>query len=242
MRNRHQRKRSTEGIAAMQPDSTNDPKTLTEQPEEEYRDDSQSDHGDVNSLPQPLARTTTREEITQTDDESTFPSHPQEKIKRSWIQYRRLVFVLGCIMGIALAWAFRSPDLQLEGLLDSVDVADFFDDLKAVLPSALSIGLLREAKEIQENSRQRASSGAFSVGEQMFQVGMSAYYPVVMVYKPCLLVRTDVSGPWRYLDWIGKLVNDQLFVQSLIIRGWYPIDPLDCPTFENGYGYDTLLS
>jgi hypothetical protein len=90
-------------------------------------------------------------------------------------------------MGIALAWIFRSPDLQLEGLLESVDMADFFGDLKAALPSALPIGLVREAKEIQEHSRQRASSGAFSIGEQMFKQGMSANYPVVMVQSMWLL-------------------------------------------------------
>jgi hypothetical protein len=129
-----------------------------------------------------LTPTTTREEITQTDDDLAFILPPaKETVKRPWTQYRRIIFVLGCIMGVALAWAFRSPDLQLEGLLDSVDMADFFDDLKAALPSALPIGIVREAKEIQEHSRQTATTGAFSIGEQMLQEGMTAHYPVVMV-------------------------------------------------------------
>lgn len=161
----------------MDPDDTTGSENRVEQLDGEDLEDSQSDK----DASQPLTRTTTREEITQTDDELAFMQPPHEKTKRSWTQYRRLVFVLGCIMGIALAWAFRSPDLQLEGLLDSVDMADFFDDLKAALPSALPIGLVREAKEIQIHSRQRAGTGAFSIGEQMFQEGMSANYPVVMV-------------------------------------------------------------
>jgi hypothetical protein len=97
------------------------------------------------------------------------------------MQYRRIIFILGCFLGVVLAWAFRSPDLQLEGLLDSVDVAEFFDDIKAALPSALPIGLLREAREIQEHTRQTAGTGAFSIGEQMLRDGMSANYPVIMV-------------------------------------------------------------
>ena len=141
----------------------------------------------------------------------------QTREKRSWTQYRRLVFVLGCIIGILLAWTFRSPDLQLEGLLDSMDMADFFDDLKAALPSALPIGLMREAKEIQEHSRQAVGSGAFSIGEQMHAEGVSAHYPVVMVqltsfssmYCSCL-----TSGPRCYINGIGKLVNYKLLVSS----------------------------
>lgn len=168
----------------MDSEDCNRPENAVEPPGEE------NDVDDENNMPSDkddttqhsLTPTTTREEIVQTDDESAFVQLPQKITKRSWTQYRRLVFILGCVMGIILAWAFRSPDLQLEGLLDSVDMADFFDDLKAALPSALPIGLVREAKEIQEHSRQRASStGAFSIGEQMFQEGLSANYPVVMV-------------------------------------------------------------
>src|SRR5213075_1517499 len=69
--------------------------------------------------------------------------------RRPWTQYRRIAFILGCILGIFLAWAARSPDIQLDGLLESMDMADFFDDLKAALPSTLPIGLVREAREIQ---------------------------------------------------------------------------------------------
>jgi hypothetical protein len=98
------------------------------------------------------------------------------------MQYRRIIFILGCILGVALAWAFRSPDLQLEGLLDSVDMADFFDDIKAALPSALPIGLVKEAREIQEHTRQTAGTGAFSIGEQMLRDGMAAHHPVIMVW------------------------------------------------------------
>lgn len=132
----------------------------------------------------PLVRTTTREEITQTEGDPTIQEQPSTSSGRSWIQYRRIVFILGCILGVALAWAFRSPDLQLEGLLDSVDMADFFDDLKAALPSALPISLVKEAREIQEHTRQGVGTGAFSIGEQMFREGMSAHHPVIMVWYP----------------------------------------------------------
>jgi hypothetical protein len=128
--------------------------------------------------PEALVRTSTREEIIQTDGDAgvLLPT-----AKRPWMQYRRIIFIMGCFLGVVLAWAFRSPDLQLEGLLDSVDVADFFVDIRAALPSTLPIGLVREAREIQEHSRQTAGTGAFSIGEQMLRDGMSANYPVVMV-------------------------------------------------------------
>jgi len=140
-----------------------------------------SEQSHTEGLPSPpgtLVRTPTREEIVQTDGDAAIG--PQER-RRPWMQYRRIIFILGCFLGVILAWAFRSPDLQLEGLLDSVDVADFFDDIRAALPSALPIGLLREAREIQEHTRQTAGTGAFSIGEQMLRDGMSANYPVVMV-------------------------------------------------------------
>lgn len=150
----------------------------------------QSHRDSLLSRPDTLGRTRTREEIVQTDGDAAIV--PQEG-KRPWMQYRRIIFILGCFLGVVLAWAFRSPDLQLEGLLDSVDVADFFDDIKAALPSALPIGLVREAREIQEHTRQTAGTGAFSIGEQMLQDGMSANYPVVMVqqrsFHPCVLIR-----------------------------------------------------
>jgi len=142
------------------------------------RDD---EDGAVISRQPTLSRTTTKEEITQTDDELAFVHNSLGRGKRPWTQYRRFIFVLGCFMGVILAWAFQSPDLQLEGLLDSVDMADFFDDLKAALPSALPMGLVREAKEIQAHSRQSAGTGAFSIGEQMVQDGFSSHYPVIMV-------------------------------------------------------------
>lgn len=128
--------------------------------------------------PEALVPTSTREEIIQTDDDAAVVLPPA---KRPWTQYRRIIFTMGCFLGIVIAWAFRSPDLQLEGLLDSIDMADFFDDIRAALPSALPISLLREAREIQEHSRQTAGTGAFSIGEQMWRDGMSANYPVVMV-------------------------------------------------------------
>jgi len=151
-------------------DATNDAEQSSQESEE------QEEHTES---PKPsLTRSTTREEITQTDDE-LLPI--VEKVKRPWLQYRRIIFILGIIMGLVVAWAFRSPDLQFEGLLDSVDMADFFDDLKAALPSALPIGLVKEAKEIQQHSRHTVDTGAFSIGERMYMEGKAANYPVVMV-------------------------------------------------------------
>jgi len=128
-------------------------------------------------VPKPLEK----DEDNAKSDKIVNITSTSKKTRRPWTQYRRIVFILGCLLGILLAWAARSPDIQLEGLLESMDVADFFDDLKAVLPSTLPIGLVREAREIQEHSRQAALTGAFSVGEQMAREGMEAYYPVVMV-------------------------------------------------------------
>lgn len=178
MRNRLRRQESAEGVISEDPDHTNGLGNATEEMDEGVLDMLESDDDEANAPRIPLRRTITREEITQTDDEVVVA---QPLRKRPWTEYRRLVFALGCIMGIMLAWAFRSPDLQLEGLLDSVDMANFFGDLKAALPSALPIGLMREAKEIEQHSREAAGSGAFSIGEQMFKEGMSAHYPVVMV-------------------------------------------------------------
>lgn len=139
----------------------------------------------------PLVRSTTREEITQTEGDPSILEEPSEEGSRPWMQYRRIIFALGCILGVALAWAFRSPDLQLEGLLDSVDMADFFYDIKAALPSALPLSLVKEAREIQEHTRQTVGTGAFSIGEQMLREGMSAHHPVIMVRHPSSKIATN---------------------------------------------------
>lgn len=141
---------------------------------------SDEDAGEDDVNDQPLERVSTKEETVQTED-GMEDTTILLKVKRPWTQYRRIIFVLGCLLGILVAWVFQSPDLQLESLLDSVDMADFFDDLKSALPSALPIGLVREAREIQEHSRQTAGTGAFSIGEQMAREGMTSNYPVVMV-------------------------------------------------------------
>jgi hypothetical protein len=207
MRNRFKQRKSTEGVISENPDHTNGPGDASEEMHEGDLHKSETDDDDANAPTKPLTRTTTKEEITQTDDEVVNVQPPG---KRSWSQYRRLVFVLGCIMGMMLAWAFRSPDLQLEGLLDSVDMADFFDDLRAAFPSALPTGLVKEAKEIQQHSREAAGSGAFSIGEQMFTEGMSAHYPVVMVQclPPSLYIHDELLR-FRVLyprDWkVGQL-------------------------------------
>jgi hypothetical protein len=163
-----------------------------------------------------LRRMTTREEIVQTDDDSAFMQLPVTAAKRSWTQYRRIVFILGCLMGVLLAWAFRSPDLQLEGLLDAVDMADFFDDIRAALPSALPIGIMQEAKEIQKHTRESVGTGAFSIGEQMFRDGLTANYPVVMVF-PRQPDVTYQKGAGRHLDRSRKLVHDKLLVPQIFI-------------------------
>ena len=135
---------------------------------------------DADNPQESLTRTTTKEEITQTDEitEETVTFN-----KRPWRQYKRIIFLLGCLMGIVLGWAFRPPDLQLEGILESVDInmAVFFDDIKAALPSALPRGIMNEARQIQDHSRESASTRAFSIGEQLSHDGISAHYPVVMV-------------------------------------------------------------
>jgi hypothetical protein len=161
-----------------------------------------------------LRRTTTREEIVQTEDDSAFMQLPA--VKRSWTQYRRIVFIFGCLMGVLLAWAFRSPDLQLEGLLDAVDMADFFDDIRAALPSALPIGIMKEAKEIQKHTRESVGTGAFSIGDQMFRDGLTANYPVVMVFSRQLDV-TYEKGAGCHLHRSRKLVHNKLLVPQILI-------------------------
>ena len=236
LRNRLRRQKSTEGVISENPDHTNGFGDATEEIDEGNLEKLEYE---TNTPRTPLRRTTTREELTQTDDEVAVVQPPG---KRSWTQYRRLVFVLGCIMGIMLAWAFQSPDLQLEGLLDSVDMADFFDDLKASLPSALPINLVREAKEIQQHSRQAAGGGAFSIGEQMFKEGMSAHYPVVMVqclpsfiYAHAEFFRFRVS---YQRDWkAGQLPIARTF-SYLLLQDSINQTFSGCPIFENDYGYE----
>jgi hypothetical protein len=158
--------------------------TSNKNPESETLSETTADHAyeAEHTARQALMLTATREELVQTDDGSTFAKVPAAAARRSWTQYRRIVFILGCLMGVLLAWAFRSPDLQLEGLLESVDMADFFDDIRAALPAALPVGIVKEAKEIEKHSRESVASGAFSIGAQMHRDGLSANYTVVMVF------------------------------------------------------------
>jgi hypothetical protein len=214
MRNRLRPKRTADETQAMVDDGTNIPEVDEDQISEENEE-----HEEHDASPKPsLTRSTTREEITQTDDE-LLPI--VEKVKRPWLQYRRIIFILGIILGVAVAWVFRSPDLQLEGLLDSMDMADFFDDLKAALPSALPIGLVKEAKEIQQHSRQTVGTGAFSIGERLYMEGKAAHYPVVMVQFsiPTSLPRAlTSSGPWSDFHRLGKLVDNKLLVHAQFIH------------------------
>src|SRR5271163_1259269 len=180
MRNRLGRRPSGEPrtLAVSEDDGSQEDSGLQVEKENEESQTGQSDSESVFSARAPLTRTTTREEIVQTDDELFSPP----PVRRSWTQYRRIIFVLGCLMGLILAWTFQPPDLQLDALLDSVDMADLFDDIRAALPSALPMGLVKEAREIQENSRKSyKGTGAFSIGEQLSHEGLTANYPVVMV-------------------------------------------------------------
>jgi len=181
LRNRLGRQPSGEPITVAVSENARNHEDTTTRPENENEESqtAQSDSESVFSARAPLTRTTTREEIVQTDDDLF---SPPVVVRRSWTQYRRIIFILGCLMGLILAWTFQPPDLQLEGLLDSVDMADFFDDIRAALPSALPMGLVKEAREIQENSRKSyKGTGAFSIGEQLSHEGLTANYPVVMV-------------------------------------------------------------
>jgi len=210
MRNRLRPKRTADETQAMVDDGTNIPEVDEDQINEENEEQEEHDASPKLSL----TRSTTREEITQTDDE-LLPI--VENVKRPWLQYRRIIFILGIIMGVAVAWVFRSPDLQLENLLDSVDMADFFDDLKAVLPSALPIGLVKEAKEIQQHTRKIVDTGAFSIGERLYMEGKTANYPVVMVQFPIptsLPRALTSSGPWSNFHRLGKLVDNKLLVNA----------------------------
>lgn len=212
MRNRLRRQRTTDEMQTAIADDTR----------VQSNDDGQSslkdeEHEEQDASPkESLTRSTTREEITQTDDE-LLPI--VEKVKRPWLQYRRIIFFLGIIMGLVVAWAFRSPDLQLEGLLDSVDMAEFFDDLKAALPSALPIGLVKEAKEIQLHSRQTVDTGAFSIGERLYMEGKVANFPVVMVQFSITTSQTTLtfSGTWSYFNRLGKLVDNKLLVRTQFV-------------------------
>jgi hypothetical protein len=136
---------------------------------------------DMKTPRKPLTRRNTKERIIQTSEGLDTTEKPPRIKKRPLKYYKRVIFSLGCLVGMVFAWAFRSPDIQLEGLLDSIDMGDFFDDIKAALPSALPYGIMKEAKEIQEHSRQSAKYSAFSIGDQLSQEGLSAHYPVIMV-------------------------------------------------------------
>jgi hypothetical protein len=216
MRNR--RKRGPEPTGTIAEGNEGDVRDAEHPSKEQLGNESASTEEDSASpVRQPLLRrTTTREEIVQTEDDSAFMQLPVTAVKRSWTQYRRIVFILGCLMGVLLAWAFRSPDLQLEGLLDAVDMADFFDDIRAALPSALPIGIMREAKEIQKHTRESVGTGAFSIGEQMFRDGLNANYPVVMVFsrQPD---GTYQKGAGCHLDRPRKLVHNKLLVPHILI-------------------------
>jgi hypothetical protein len=177
MRNRQKTQSSSPGIIADEGDARAGVTAVSE----EDAQPSQPGTVDKESPRKPLTRRNTKEEILQTDEGFDTTEEPPRIKKRPLKYYKRVIFSLGCLVGIVLAWAFRTPDIQLEGLLDSIDVGDFFDDIKAALPSALPYGIVKEAKEIQEHSRQSAKYSAFSIGDQLSQEGLSAHYPVIMV-------------------------------------------------------------
>ncbi|KAK9322897.1 Lecithin:cholesterol acyltransferase-domain-containing protein [Lipomyces orientalis] len=102
------------------------------------------------------------------------------KHRKSLKQSRRLVFFLGALLGIVLAWYFAAaPEFSLESLNDlNLDsFAEFFEDMKGKLP----YGMLQEANDISQKEQTMLKTEAFAVGKAMYGEGLRAKYPVIMV-------------------------------------------------------------
>ncbi|KAK9457668.1 Lecithin:cholesterol acyltransferase-domain-containing protein [Dipodascopsis uninucleata] len=110
--------------------------------------------------------------------------HPRESrtnIRKSFKQSKRLIFFLGALLGIVLAWYFAAAqefvtletfnDLNLDAL------SEFVEDVKGKLP----VGMLNDAKEILGNESSLYKREAFAVGRHMYKEGLRAKHPVVMV-------------------------------------------------------------
>ncbi|KAK9496172.1 Lecithin:cholesterol acyltransferase-domain-containing protein [Lipomyces doorenjongii] len=113
-------------------------------------------------------------------DKVTKQELPHRKHRKPLKQSRRVVFFLGALLGIILAWYFAaSPEFSLDSLNDlNLDsFAEYFEDMKGKLP----YGILKEANDISQKEQTMLKTEPFAVGRAMYLDGLRAKHPVVMV-------------------------------------------------------------
>ncbi|KAK9370790.1 Lecithin:cholesterol acyltransferase-domain-containing protein [Lipomyces kononenkoae] len=124
--------------------------------------------------------TTLKIPSTANGDHITQHEPPHRKHRKPLKQSRRLVFFLGALLGIFLAWYFAAaPEFSFDSFNDlNLDsFADFFEDMKGRLP----YWILEEANDISQKEQTMLKTEPFAVGRAMYADGLRAKYPVVMV-------------------------------------------------------------
>lgn len=134
-------------------------------------------------------------EVTEnepTDGESTHHHHHHhhsKKLKKKLHQSRRVVFILGALLGLVLTAFITSTNNQkirteIDKLIQFDSKSFFADDWRDMLPTGL-LSILQEyerGKEEADSSNFRGSSESFSVGKRMqSQFNLTSKYSVVMV-------------------------------------------------------------
>ncbi|KAK9448014.1 Lecithin:cholesterol acyltransferase-domain-containing protein [Limtongia smithiae] len=127
---------------------------------------------------------------------------------------RQPVFILGALFGIVIAWYFASTQqlVSLDSLGDiNLDaISEFMEDMRGRLP----IGILKDVSDISNEEQSKPKTEAFVVGKQMYNEGLRAKFPVVMVPG---VISTGLES-WSVID--TKECNCESYFRKRLWGSW----------------------
>lgn len=108
-------------------------------------------------------------------------THHKKSIRTRLIQSKRVMFLLGTILGIIMAgYTAHTQDIvRLDILTNMGDLSSSLDSLLEDFKDLLPASILREAQDIE--SEHAALSNSFAVGTQLRKEGLSVKHPVILV-------------------------------------------------------------
>ncbi|EMR08452.2 hypothetical protein PNEG_03282 [Pneumocystis murina B123] len=157
--------------------------------------------------------------------------------KRHFVQYRRVVFVFGIIVGAVITGIFikRSNivDFDWDFLLGFTDIGDFMEELRNILPASV----FDDAKKLSYYDKD-SDYEAFFVGNRLREQGYKPYFNVIIVpgvistgleswsTSNCSSLpyfRKRLWGSWTMLR--AMLMDKKCWVSQLMLNETTGLDP-----------------
>ncbi|QSL64502.1 hypothetical protein MERGE_001803 [Pneumocystis wakefieldiae] len=127
-------------------------------------------------------------------EKKTIKNSTYSDFKRHFVQYRRVVFVLGIIVGAVITGIFikRSNivDFDWDFLLGFTDIGDFMEELRNILPASV----FDDAKKLSYYDKD-SDYEAFFVGNRLREQGYKPHFKYSFCFFFCLIVFSVIIVP-----------------------------------------------